>query len=176
MNQTKKWSLNPQLLSKDWANPSSGNFNTYRALKKVDGEDETVLAADVKENSFDSGEGAEIDLDLVAGFEIGPWLGGNSGIHYLEDSVDFGLVDCRGDSGGRDDEFDPWGANEGETEIWVEAGEDVAWEERDFNFLDAVGVEAWFDAGGGEDVEVLLGEVCGDAKFASSADFNGVPG
>ena len=129
----------------DGGNPVAIDLDGDGALEEADGQDEAVLTVAADEESGESGEGADIDADLVTCLEIGPGLSGGAGVDGELDGVDFGVANRRGDACGSDEGEDSGRLEDLESlraVIEIETAEEVAREERGIDLLNTIGVAA----------------------------------
>lgn len=158
------------------ADPVAVDFRGDGALQKRDGGDEAEAAFHFDYDAFGASERAALNEDAAADFEEGPGLDGEAGITDVLEGGDFGIVDGDGGAAGADDVDDSGGGEDTEGRGGVEAAEDVAGEEREVEFLDAIGPAAAAAEEGKELREALFAQEVGGGEFEAGADADGVPG
>lgn len=144
-------------------------------MQHVDGKDQAIFTPGINKDPLESYEGAEVNPNFVAGLEVGPWFGWKPAIDCPEDSFHFRSIDRSRDASGGDNRVYAGGCDEGDPQVGVETGEDVAWKKRHLDIFDAVGVTARFNASRCENLYLLMREVTGDADLRPGPDFNGIP-
>jgi hypothetical protein len=120
--------------------PVAVDFDRDRALQQGYRDDETIDFIGIDDRALQTGKGTGRDVYAGSHIEPGPWLGSKSRAENGFNGLDFRLVNRERSFAGADNADDAGSGEDGnEAILGVEAAEQIAGEQGDFDRLDAVG-------------------------------------
>lgn len=159
----------------DRPDPAAFNLDRDRALEKGNGNDQAQLLLEADNDAFDVLHAAVFDPHALADTEEGPGPGRESGPDDGLDGGDLGLVHRFGRIAHAYDVHDTRGGQNGETPVGVEAAEDIAGEQGEFDLFQAVGPAALGEIEGRELLETLAAKDRGRNPFVIGTDTHREP-
>src|ERR1035437_8479375 len=160
----------------DGNNAGSVDLNGDGALQKGEGEQEAIILFHFNEDAFEPGEGAVLDANALAGFDVLPGFGGDAGFEDAVDGLNLAIFDRDGLSAETDDSHYARGGHDGKPAFRRDkAAKDIAREERQFDFGDALGPLAPRPVDGQELGKAFVPENGGDGSLVAAPHVESVP-
>jgi hypothetical protein len=123
----------------DGASPLAVDFDGDGTLEEADGDDQAVNLVGVGDDAFQTRQRAALDVHLRSDAEGGPRLRCKAGTKDGTNGLDLVEVNGDGDLPGTDDTDDAGRGQDGQAIAHVKLAEQIAREEREFQFFDPVG-------------------------------------